>query len=113
MAIETFFHWEFCLKDFGFSMHFPHSAAWKSSERDSALSILHAYSYLDGNCNCLLWNTARWFSTTNNLQDFFIHAVCSLILDHGVAFIISVSGLIFFLIRGLYSILPFPTVFNL
>ena len=59
-AIETFFYWDFCLSnfwflwDFGFSTHFSHSAAQKSSEEDSAVSILHAYWYCDGNCNCLL-----------------------------------------------------------
>ena len=57
------------------------------------MSALHAYSYRAGNCNCLLQNTARWLSTANNLSEFFVHAVLSLILDHGVPFIISVSGL--------------------
>ena len=52
-----------------------HSAAWKISEKDSAVSILHAYSYRVGNCNCLLSNTDRWLSIANNLLDFFVHAV--------------------------------------
>ena len=76
-AIETFFHWDSCLWDFGFSTHFSNSAAWKNSETDSAVSILHAYWYRDGNCNCLLQNTARWFSIANNLPEFFVHAVLS------------------------------------
>ena len=42
------------LWDFGFSTHFSHSASWKNSEKDSTVSILHAYWYRDGNCNCLL-----------------------------------------------------------
>ena len=33
-AIETFYHWDFFLWDFGFSMIFAHSAAWKNSEMD-------------------------------------------------------------------------------
>ena len=73
-TIETFYHWDFCLWDFGFSTHFSHSAAWKNSEKDWAVSILHAY---DGNCNCLFLNTVRWFPIANNLQEFFVHDVLS------------------------------------
>ena len=58
-APEPFSHLGFLLWDFWISMHFSHSAAWKISEEDSAVSILHAYSYRVGNCNCLLSNTAR------------------------------------------------------
>ena len=43
-----------CFWDFGFSTHFSHSGVWKNSEKDSAVSILHAYWYRDGNCDCLL-----------------------------------------------------------
>ena len=53
-------------------MHFPHSAAKKISEKDSAVSILRAYSYRVGNCQCLLLHTARWLSTADNLLEFFI-----------------------------------------
>ena len=76
-AIEESYHLGFCLWDFGFSMHFSHSAAQKISQKDSAVSILHAYPYRVGNCNCLLWNTARWLSIANNLLEFFVHAVVS------------------------------------
>ena len=38
-AIETFYHWDFFLWDFGFSMIFAHSAAWKNSEKNSAVSF--------------------------------------------------------------------------
>ena len=31
--------------------------------------------YRDGNCNCLPLNTARWLLISNNLQEFFVHAV--------------------------------------
>ena len=58
-AVEPFYHLGFCLWDFWFSMHFRHSAALKILEKDSAVSILHAYSYRVGNCNCLLSNTAH------------------------------------------------------
>ena len=44
-AIDTFFHWDSCLCDFGFSALFTHSASWKNSEKDSAVSIPHAYGY--------------------------------------------------------------------
>ena len=74
-AIMTLFHWDSCLWDFGFSTHFSHSAAWKNSETDSAVSVFHAYSYRGGNCNCLLSHTARWFSIANNLLEFFVHVV--------------------------------------
>ena len=76
-AIEAFYHWDSFLWDFRFSMFFFHSAAWKKSETDSAVSFLHAYWYRGGNCNCLLFSTARWFSIANNLQEFFVHAVLS------------------------------------
>ena len=33
-AIETFYHWDFFLWDFEFSMIFDHSAAWKNSETE-------------------------------------------------------------------------------
>ena len=52
-----------------------HSAAWKISEKNSAVSFLHAFSYRVGNCNCLLSHIARWLPTANNLQEFFVHAV--------------------------------------
>ena len=48
------------------------------------VNFFHAYSYRGGNCNCLLSHTARWFPIANNLQEFFVHAVLFLILDHGV-----------------------------
>ena len=54
MAIETFYHWDSFLWDFGFSTFFSLSAAWKKSETDSAVSFLHVYWHRDGNCNCLL-----------------------------------------------------------
>ena len=54
MAIETFYHWDSFLWDFGFSTLFSHSAAWKNLETDSAVSFLHAYLYRDGNYICLL-----------------------------------------------------------
>ena len=68
-------------------------AAQKSSEKDSAVSFSHVYWYRDGNCNCLLQNTARWDShcqpiSKNSLSTLF----CPLILDHGVSSINSVSG---------------------
>ena len=50
----------------------------KNSETDSAVSFLHAYWHRDGNCNCLLWDTARWFPIANKLQEFFEHAVLSM-----------------------------------
>ena len=68
-------HWDFCLWDFGSSMIFAHSAAWKNSETDLMVNFSHAYSYRGGNCNCLLSHTAHWFPIANNLQEFFVHAV--------------------------------------
>ena len=65
------------LWDFGFSMFSFHSAAWKNSETDSAVSFLHVYWHRGGNYNCLLWSTARWLPIANNLQEFFVHAVLS------------------------------------
>ena len=48
----------------------------KNSEKDSAVSILQAYSYRIRNCNRLLLNTARYLSTiANNLLDFFVPLV--------------------------------------
>ena len=55
------------------------------------VNFFHAYSYRGGNYNCLLSHIARWFPIANNLQEFFVHAVCSLILDHGVLLKISNS----------------------
>ena len=54
-----------------------HTLLRRRSENDSAVSILHAYSYRVGNCNCFLSNTARKLSIANNLLDFFVHAVSS------------------------------------
>ena len=67
-SIETFYHWDSCLWDFRFSMHFTLSVAWKNSEKDSAVSFLQVYRHRDGNCNCLLQNTARWFPIAKCLQ---------------------------------------------
>ena len=39
MAIETFYHWDSYIWDFGFSTHFTHSAAWKISETYSTVSF--------------------------------------------------------------------------
>ena len=55
------------------------------------VNFSHAYPYRGGNCNCLLSHIARWFPIANNFQEFFVHAVLSLILDHGVLLIISIS----------------------
>ena len=74
-AIVTFYHWDFFLWDFGLTMIFAHSAAWKNSETDLIVNFFHAYWYRGGNCNCLLSHTARWFPIANNLQEFFVHAV--------------------------------------
>ena len=63
------------LWDFGSSMVFAHSAAWKNSETDLMVNFSHAYSYRGGNCNCFLSHIARWFPIANNLQEFFVHAV--------------------------------------
>ena len=76
-AIETVYRWGFYLWDFGFSMIFAHSAAWKNSETDLMVNFSHAYSHRGGNCNCLLSHIARWFPIANNLQEFFGHAVLS------------------------------------
>ena len=91
-AIATFYHWGFYLWDFGSSMVFAHSAAWKNSETDLMVNFSHAYPYRDGNCNCLLSHIARWLPIANNILKFFVHAVLSLILDHGVLLKISASG---------------------
>ena len=77
-AIETFYHWDSWLWDVGFSTHFSYSAAWKNLGTKSAVSFLHVYLNRDGNCNCLLWYTARWTPIANNLQEFLVHAVLSL-----------------------------------
>ena len=77
MATETFCHWDSCLWDSRFSMFFSHTAAWKNSEVYLAVSILNAYWYRDGKCNCLHLNTTRWFPIANNLQESFFHAVVS------------------------------------
>ena len=53
-ANETFSHWDFFLRDFDFSTHFSHSAAWKNWEMDSAVSFSHVHWCRAGNCNCLL-----------------------------------------------------------
>ena len=55
------------------------------------VNFSHAYSYRGGNCNCFLSHIARWFPIANNLQEFFVHAVLFLILDHGVLLKISIS----------------------
>ena len=69
---------DFFLWDFGFSTLFFHSAAWKNLEKNSAVSFLHVYLNRDGNFDCLLWNTVRWISIANKLQEFIVHAVLSL-----------------------------------
>ena len=71
---------------------FTFCCARRSWRKDSAVSIVHAYFYRVGNCNCLLSNTAHWLSIANNILDFFVHAVLPLILDHGACFKISISG---------------------
>ena len=77
-AIETFLHSDSFLWDFGFSTHFSHSAAWRNSETDSAVSFFHVCWHRDGNCNCLLQNAARWIPIANNIQEFFVHDVLPL-----------------------------------
>ena len=91
-AIETFYHWDFFLWDFEFSMIFAHSAAWKNSETHLTVSFFHAYWHRGGNCNCILWSTARWTPIANNLQDSLYTLFCPLILNHGVSLKISASG---------------------
>ena len=74
-AIATFYHSGFYLWDFGSSMDFAHSAAWKNSETDLMVNFFHAYSYRGGFCNFFLSLIARWFPIVNDLQEFFIHVV--------------------------------------
>ena len=91
-AIVTFYHWDFFLWDFGFSMLFAHSAAWKNSETNSTVS----FSTL---INIVAETTIVSSSTLpvglplptiskNSLHTLF----CPLILDHGVSLIIPTSG---------------------
>ena len=65
------------LWDFGSSMVFAHSAAWKNSETDLMVNFSHAYPYRGGNYSCFLSHIALWFPIANNLQEFFVHAVLS------------------------------------
>ena len=92
-AIETFYHWDSCFWDFGFSTHFSHSVTWKSSEKDSAVSFLHANNlHLSRNpCKAIetfyhwsscLWDfgfsmifghSAAWMISETNLMESFFH----------------------------------------
>ena len=112
-AIETFYHWGSFLWDFGSSMVFAHSAAWKNSETDLMVNFFHAYWYRGGNCNCLLSHIARWFPIANNLQEFFVHAV--LFPDSWPRAFFSKFPILLpkFLFRISCSILLFTIVFNL
>ena len=91
IAIETFFHWDSCLWDFGYSTHFSHSAAWKSSETDSIVIFARLKT---------LWRKLEIVSFRTRPVGFPLPTIsnislstlfCPLILDHGVSFIISIS----------------------
>ena len=93
MAIETFYHWDFFLWDFGFSTHFLSSLLHERIRR--RILLCHFCTLID-----IVTETAIVSFRTlpvgfplptiskNSLSTLF----CPLILDHGVSFIISVSG---------------------
>ena len=95
-AIETVYHWDSFLWDFGFSTYFYHTAAWKKSETDSAVSILLAVGF------------PMPVISKNSMSTLF----CPLILDHGVCLIISVFDPKI-PVRKSCSKLLFTIVFNL
>ena len=74
-AIETFYHWDSCLWDFGFSTDFSHSAAWENwGERFGCFIFARLFIswrklQLSPFTHCPL------VSIANNLQEFFVHAV--------------------------------------
>ena len=57
-----------------FSMYYSHSAAKKSSEKDSAVLFC---TFIDKVVETAIvsFYTARWTPIANNLQEFFVHAV--------------------------------------
>ena len=100
-AIETFYHWlrvldaffsSCCMKEFG-------SCTLLSIETETAIVSFHTLP---------VSSPLPTFSK-NSLYTLF----CSLILDHGVCLIISVSGLKKIFIRKFCSTLLFAIVFNL
>ena len=55
-----------------FSLILPHERILRRIWWWTFSTLIHI---VDGNCNCLLSHTVRWFPITNNLQEFFVHAV--------------------------------------
>ena len=80
-AIETFYHWDFYLWDFGSSMVFAHSAAWKNSETDLMVNFSHAYSYRGGT---VLFPDSWPRRSSQNFhfcsQKFWFRVSCSILL---------------------------------
>ena len=92
MAVETFYHWDSFLWDFGFSTLFLHPAASKNSEMDSAVIFC---TFID-----IVTETAivsfralpvglTWPTISKNSLSTLS---CPLILHHCISFIISVCG---------------------
>ena len=80
-AIETFYRWDSCLWDFGFSMIFAHSAAWKNSELGLMVGILVKLS-LAFSCVWLFCFSVcfPWFFLTPPLFSLFFASLFSSLL---------------------------------
>ena len=91
-AIATFYHWDSCLWDFGFSMIFAHSAAWKNSEKDSSVQFCTLLDIVSETAIVSFRTLPVGFPLPTISKNSLYTLFCSLILDHGVLLIISISA---------------------
>ena len=92
MDIETFYHWDSCLWDFGFSMFFFHSVVWKNSE---TVWLSHLCALIDFVTETIIVSIRALpvgFPLPTISKNSLLTLFCPLILAHGVCLIISVSG---------------------
>ena len=91
MAIETFYHWDSFLWDFGFSTHFSHSAARKNSETYSTVSFCTLIDIVTETASVSFRTLPVGFPLPTISKTSLYTLFCPLILDHGVLLIISIS----------------------
>ena len=83
-SIETFYHWDSCLWDFRFSMHFTLSVAWKNSVTDSGVSFFCRFIDIVTETAIVSFRTLPVGFPLPSVSKFSVHTVLSMILDHGV-----------------------------
>ena len=92
-AIETFYHWDFCLWDFSFSMFFSFFCCMKEfGDGFDGVIFSTLIDIVTETAIVSFYTLPVGFPLSTISENSLSRLFCPLILDHGVSFIISISG---------------------